>query len=260
MVVSRFSAYDLIVDIVPGFVFLILLYPVIPESLLQNLPLSGNQAFQGVILVIGAYPAGRLLHGIGSIIGEIALTIRYLMVLLLSSMARRFSSSGFEPFDKLARGADYLSFLLDTSGIQSQKTYAIQYLSIDKANSQALLRKIHLDEHVLGEVMELMEATYGVSMSNKEDADAWVHYAYNILYPEENLYRKYEILHTFFKNTTFLLIIVGSVYVISNQPVMPYIGLGFLILAIFSYYRQTHWRRSKHRALFNDLHSMLKSE
>lgn len=66
MAIQKFALYDLIVDIIPGAILLLILYSVVPEGVYQQF-FGINQSIVPGILVLLSYPFGRIVvHGASS--------------------------------------------------------------------------------------------------------------------------------------------------------------------------------------------------
>jgi hypothetical protein len=129
-----------------------------------------------------------------------------------------------------------------------------------------MIRDINGSKHILEQVVELMSEEVGVDMRQEfsDEIGALTKYGEHLLYPESTLYRKYVILHTFYKNLSTATLSLGIVYVLvnfnyinANIKKSGQIGLALIIVAGICYLGQRKWRRKSNRAFFNDLHQLL---
>ncbi|MEA1932432.1 MAG: hypothetical protein U9O06_12925, partial [Euryarchaeota archaeon] len=153
----------------------------------------------------------------------------------------------------------------------------IEYNLIDiKYKNGEIFDKIKVNQKTIRNSTDILVEETGVSrdeISNQAELKSLVRYGEHLLYPDDTLYRKYDILYTFYKNMTILFVISGLSYFILSYliiegtsligvsprisnvdgPILAWVGLLFLSISTVCYKRQDDWRKRKNRAFFNDL-------
>jgi hypothetical protein len=269
MVLNTLKLYDLIVDIIPGFIIILMSYPLLPESWIQSIPLLDSQFFSGIALVAASYPAGRILYGIASMLGNSLIWLRIEIVSMLVWGTILIANWGGVGSNTVVRQIDRVIEKLRFSGIYTLSDYVIQYYSHDKGN-QLLIKNIEVSENILEQVVELLndEINIDLRIENYAETKALTKYGKHILYSKDTLYRNYEILNSFYKSITTGFLLVGILYIVVATDGLAQIealaksqtgkiGVALIGVSFLCYFRQIKWKERMHRAFFNDLHQDL---
>lgn len=275
MAIQKFALYDLIVDIIPGAILLVVLYSVAPISLYEGFFGISESLVPGIAVILLSYPVGRIVvHGSSSVLEDRLLSLYHYSVTKL----RYYLGSP----SRVSRN--------DNTEVQSNEESDNETSSIkghDKKEDD-LLESWYgetgtipsgVSSFVIKEVKNGLEDIAGA----ETDTESLRRYGENILFPRDTLYGKYEILSTFFRHMTFISLLSIVIYVlyallhltglsaqsavngsapIHSWPPILLISLPIAALAIFvlCIWRWVDWIKSKNRAFVNDLHSYLREQ
>lgn len=199
MAVQNFSTYDLIVDLVPGVLAVFLLVPLFPaEGIIARL-FTGGQLLAGVYVLILGYGAGRNIHDIGS--------IDWIEARINSVECRFFAEDENE-----------------WSGV-NESTPVDEI--VDIVHRQPVLARV--PAIVKRTLPDLIREQYGEGSSAKSVRKA----GEARLYGEDTLYRKYEILSTFYRS--IIVVTFGAAMLYYLHLLAIYFPLKFDLYAASSY-------------------------
>lgn len=267
MAIQKFALYDLIVDIIPGAILLVVLYSVAPTGLYEQFPGISSSLVPGTVVILFSYPVGRIaVHGISSKIEDQLLS---LYPSSLSNFINRKLSG------KLigAPSADVSRNKKPPSKEQSENS---NILLEDWFNNSETIPS-DVSSSVVEDVHNGLKNIGG----SETNPVALRRYGENILFSRETLYGKYEILSTFYRHMTFVSLSASLIYLfylvlhrsgyssqlvsggsapISDWSLAPSVVL--LVGALGTFYlclwRWKDWNKSRNRAFINDLHTYLR--
>lgn len=193
MAVQNLTLYDLIVDLTPGITAIFIFVPLFPSKSLVSQILFGSPFRFGLSLLVLGYVAGRLLHAIsGSKIFEVVQRLT----------------------DRLYLRA-YTTVLSVILWMLADRSWATDPLE-DRSSLRRRARSI--EERVRGNAETKSQQICAEACDNYIVADynkgiaSFKHFGESLLYGERGLYRKYEMLSTFFRNLSLLFVLSSSIY------------------------------------------------
>lgn len=231
MPIQQFHTYDLIVDITPGALALILLAPLLPQPYAATIPpMDGILA--ATILLLGGFLTGRLLHATS---GQ-----------LFRALARR----GHIRSDDMS--------LKDI--ITDGQTLAAQSDTTDT--------DIDLPDTIDPTVLDTTITTLHDRMTDNPDdhptpaPDATRRYGETLLYNNATIHHRYETLTTFYRSLTILFLGFAPIYLLygiltAQTPLYLLAAIALLLLTRITYNRYTTFTRRRNHAFINDLHHHL---
>jgi len=234
MPIHQFRTYDLIVDIVPGALAIILLLPLPPLDSVTIPTTDGILA--ATILLLGGFLAGRLLHTISSLIEK-----------ALFALINRFNSN------------ITLNDYIETGQPPPPDT------DTDN-NADNTLDNDTIDPAVLTTVVTTLQTRMTDPKRTRSTPDAIKRYGETLLYDHVTLHHRYETLTTFYRSLTILFLAATLLYTSygihlfpANDPVplRLYAVTALLVLAIVTAWRYTVFTRRRNHASINDLHRHL---
>lgn len=289
MPLQQFSTYDVIVDIVPGGFFFILLFGILPMEWTEFL--VGNALIAGVSLLLGGYFAGRMIHGLSgfAVKANLDLNSPQLVELFDESVAivlappllmSRNLAEVFKPFshqfiqrDKILSWGNNDSSATDN---QIEKWFEGKKENVPDSVDWRVVNSVR--RQLFKEMRSDPNGTYGPIPDSHPKAKR--RYGENILYGENTLYHKYQMLVTFFRNTMMITLPFGLLYGIVSAGLFlgihldQEIGRDFTLLlpngvyaitaiSLISIFVIATSQRRKflarmHRAFIYDLHRQLK--
>ncbi|WP_157572936.1 hypothetical protein [Halogranum rubrum] len=264
MPVQQFSAYDVIVDVIPGAIGLILVSTLLPKSAFNSLT-AYSPIVSGSALLVGGYFFGRIIHSFSSRIPDLAGS---------ANRRIRFDSleeTGFSP--RLLRiFRDILLFPLKLiSGFGDRSRLKNWFDKPEDSPTDVNHRTIY-------QVIEGLANKMGYQHKPLPEPSSMIKYGENLLYGEDSLYMKYEMLSTFFRNISVLSILFSlasvSYWYIARwgqnirfnnwdpQIALPpeiylFLGLFAFSIAAISYAQKTDFESRRDRAYINDLNEIL---
>lgn len=279
MAVQKFELYDLIVDIIPGAILLIVLYSVLPTGLYAHFFGIQPSLVPGIAIILFSYPVGRILvHGMSSMLeNDLLRSYEWMMDRLGAWRPPQTETQDEEPekeaeTDQSQEGSDSD----DVPGMESESEHDHP---VDRWFTNAETIPPHVASPVVEEVhQELVHLT-----GTDDDPEALRRYGENLLYDRQTLYGKYEILSTFYRHMTFISLLSFLTYLvylavrnvslppslsvkgsapISGWPIAWIIGLLAISLGAFflCFWRWDNWANSRNRAFVNDLHAYLREQ
>lgn len=275
MAIQKFALYDLIVDIIPGAILLVVLYSVAPISLYERFFGINEPLVPGIAVILLSYPVGRIVvHGSSSVFEDRLLSLYPFLVTKLGSLSSNSSrippngNAGVQSNDE-SDNETFLNIRQDKKEADLLESWYGETETIPSGVSSSVLK----------EVQNGLEDIAGA----ETDTESLRRYGENILFPRDTLYGKYEILATFFRHMTFislLSIVIYALYALlhltglsarsavdGSAPIhgWPPVLLTLLPIAAFAIFglclwRWVDWTKSKNRAFVNDLHSYLREQ
>jgi hypothetical protein len=273
MAIQKFALYDLIVDIIPGAISLVVLYSVLPTGVYQDFFGINASIVPSVAIVLLSYPVGRVfVHGLSSKMENILRSCHYFLYKAYANMSAWLSSP---PLNEILKPVftDVKQTDSDERSKYDYNTHVEQWLRAEENTPPAVAPSVVRDVRV------------GIVQLIGSDADvkALCRYGENILYSRDTLYGKYEILSTFYRHISFTSILAFAMYLvyliihemsippqldiagsapISEWPLiwiatLPFLALGAFILSLW---RWNDWTLSRNRAFINDLHIYLREQ
>ncbi|WP_152663281.1 hypothetical protein [Halorubrum saccharovorum] len=205
MPLQKFQIYDVIVDIIPGIVFSALLIPlIIPSSRETNIPAVGGGVAIAIVLLAVGYVLGRVVHSFSSLFDSIVrATIRFLEARL---MRGRLAGPISQARNKLIPIFGYHYTVEDH--IQEAMS-PITPFTLKTGSSYRLIEKINKKYEIDVD-----------SLDHGEYLEEYEHFSHSLLYNKQVLYRRYEILATFFRSMYVLCFIFAIAYTISAYQVV----------------------------------------
>ena len=232
MAFDRFDIYDIVVDIIPATVFALLLFPLlVGDELLGSTLLTGIVEHQvldadgltivvTLLLVAVLYVAGRIIHGVSAPLdrhiwrGGIAVD---------AYMSSAFDSGRIERAPRF-----YERLTAPVRPVGGQHRSFDQYVRETVSRDAEYTLETALSRQLLEEVAQ----KYDVEIDRIEESDLGdlKHISYSVLYNRPVLYRRYELMTTFFRSlyvlfgVSFLLYLLAIIwYQISVTPtLLPY--------------------------------------
>lgn len=203
MAIQNLTLYDFIVDLTPGIAAIFVFIPLFPpESLVAEMLFTGSLRF-GVSLLILGYITGRLLHAIsGSLMFEI----------LQTSLDRLY----------LWTYAILISVILWVFPIRDTVVESLKNKLERRQKVRSVEERIKGDAKTRSQRVYLSARKEYHSPSSDLKRSHFKRFGESLLYGERGLYRKYEMLSTFFRNLAFLFSLASIVYLIYLHGV-PYV-------------------------------------
>lgn len=273
MAVQRFRVYDVIVDLLPGLVFLILVIPLFPiatETILRGLEMGLGA---GLVVLLVAYVAGRFLHTLAAHSTVESLRRGWDVVILELREKRSSSLSDPPSFERRLNTAS------DESG------------RLEPYIHQALVQEIER-HYGLGQGFVLSEQGSEEQNNSSNNTDKWCdneeyvkYLLQSMLSERDSLYHTYVIMATFFRSIWLLMTLsivgYGLVYLLGHAGywqslwygTIPYkpgsiwhyvtgvaVPIGFLLLSFLADNRRLEFKHRRIRALINDSFRILRTE
>lgn len=276
MSVQQFSAYDIVVDVVPGSVGLIAAVLLLPQPALSYVTsLSG--VVSGITLLIGGFFFGRVVHSLSSTVPEYE---------RLQEVSESYAHDDDDLDEDTSLTTRVALTLARFSPELGSLILLIQYVTgmSDNSNLEDWLRgTTDPPEDVDTLVVSRVRRSLCSKMGHPEGAlpvhpSGMVKYGQNILFSRNTLYTKYEMLSTFFRNVSFLLFLfslTSAIYAlvsltepgavlrsfVVSLPFSPTIYLVFstagFLLSMIARSRKKEFERRRDRAFIYDLHELL---
>jgi len=279
MAIQKFALYDLIVDIIPGAILLVVLYSVAPTGLYQHFFGISPSLVPGIAVILFSYPVGRIVvHGISSKVEKPLLSLYTKPVNNLRKWLNTYSGTTLEVLsDELTQDqSEDASENGDASNKNQDKDHDNL---IENWLDDAETTPSDVSSSVVHDVRTGLVGITGA----EANPEALRRYGENVLFPRDTLYGKYEILSTFYRHMTFMSIVAFGIYLaylplhgarlpsqlavrgsapISDWPpalliALPFIALGASSLCLW---RWKDWTESRNRAFVNDLHNYLREQ
>ena len=283
MPLQQFSTYDIIVDIIPGCVFLLLSYAILPTQ--WSSYGSGNTLLAGIILLIGGYFVGRVIHGISAYAMEPTLNIDQEILVHILKSVFVISVLPISLLTRLVFPVIHI-FSREKKSEEEQTPPSFDHQidvwfsgdqdNVPKGVDWVVINSVHIK--LKNEMRNSIDENY-IAQSSSLNPVAIRRYGENLLYGKETLYNKYQTLVTFFRSIMVISLIFGVLYtavgVLSRGspgfinslrpgltlPLSPilYILIGILLIITFvvATFRRRKFLTHMYRAYINDLYQML---
>lgn len=275
MPIQNFTLYDIIADLTPGITGIFVFVPLAwSESLVQKALFSSPFKF-GVSLLVFGFVFGRLLHTIsGSKPVEILRSLAdEIYTKIYSGIFSDRAHQAITESQVCNLAPSFLTRLVEAvsthfDGGANSKSFEDRIESLPETKSQKICVNSR-DEYL----------AFGKGSAGTKRFE---HFGESLLYGERVLYRKYEMLSTFFGNLAFLFSIGAIVYgaYVCGVPYFsrpfPYESLWtanttgpypywwtvpfFLLLSFLCHTQRLKFEHRKHRAFVDDLYLKLREK
>jgi hypothetical protein len=279
MAIQKFALYDLIVDIIPGAILLVVLYSVAPIGLYQHFFGISPSLVPGIAVILFSYPVGRIVvHGISSKVENHLLSLYTQPIYNLKKWLK--TNPGAKPEKRSEESTEE-----QPEDDPENEVNSIRKQDVDQDNSieswfdDAESTPSDVSSSVVHDVHSGLVSIIGPDA----DAEALRRYGENVLFSRKTLYGKYEILSTFYRHMTFISILAFLIYLaylpihearlppqftvqgsapISDWPLFLLFALPLLTLSAvyLCLWRWKDWTESRNRAFVNDLHTYLREQ
>ncbi len=263
MPLQKFDVYDIIVDIIPGIILTGLVLPLALPSGIENTSLPVGGVWLAIIILAIGYFMGRFLHSIASWFDKKITNGTSKLISFLIYLVQDFNI--FPQNWRLYRVEEFLVKYNDKN--HTVKSEIKQSLSSSPPDS--------LKSQVAHEFLDRVEATYEIDTNNLDYGEfirEYEQFSYSLLYDKQVLYRRYEILSTFFRSMYVLCLLAGILYTVSGlnlfgyyqdpiiwyqvvqdhtQQAILFVCLLFIFSIVFSH-RKAKFSNKKGRALLYD--------
>lgn len=207
MPVSQFSLYDLLVDVIPGMLAILLTILLFPEENAVQIFGFASIPAGAVIIIVASYIVGRLIHEVSGIISGVVENWIYSLVLIATNEARETDLR-----------TDPVRYIWYNLILQLRKSIPAEQgnLSIDEVFDSS---RSPLTDDISDKRNENIPTVFMANRVYKQftqseqlpsfplgvDSKMIRHSGYSLLYGNKTtLYTRYNILATFFRNMSFL--------------------------------------------------------
>lgn len=253
MPVSNLNLYDILVDLIPGAVGVGLVI-----SLFGWMNLT---ATSGLILLVVGYVVGRIIHALGSIQPVIWLMKGLEDAVVGSYTRKRKHGLSFRNRLRTVFDDDFEAELADDNGGRIER-------EIVKDVVNALEKQLGDVDFPRNEIKSHTEVKSSDTRKSTDPVLSFRYFGENFLYGRNTLYRKYEMLATFYRSLWLVSVSVSCLYIASilltipdwNSPAesielqLSLITILLLCASYISLRQRIKYKFKKTRAFFNDLY------
>ncbi len=263
MPIQQFRLYDILVDIVPGIIFIFMADALLQTDLLKILNIDGFGASGAVILVTLGYILGRLVHFCSSICSDII-------------MKHLFTPRAFPQENTFIQDLFWvLKLVFPVEDKEEVIKWALDYYP-PEPDWFPQVRFPDYNQNIINSLSDDLENKYDFNMLG--NLDDFIPFAESKLYSGDHLYHRYNILTTFFRNMSFLmwlfvvvisvqalfwLLPVNHLQVLSpwmNSTYVNSIPLVSLILSCIFSIQLQKFSTQRNRHLIIDLYQVVRDE
>lgn len=238
---SRFTLYDLVVDLIPGVTAILLFFWIYGPADLRELVQVYGTALPTVALLAIGYVVGRVIHSISN-----ADCVEKLGIGIYNRVP---GFDSLEPKDR--KFSNRLAYLKDTEQAEPLEK------EIGETALESIFDEVGLDvpdvEYDEGDA----EAFARGSIGNIPDLRYARYVADTLTYQHRSLSWKYGILATFFRNMWPILIVAAFAYLINRYPDMNLasvsIFFGLLVSGMICVQQRFKFKRRQIRTMINEI-------
>lgn len=238
---SRFTLYDLIVDLIPGVVAILLFFWIYGPAKLRGLVQVYGTALPAVALLAVGYVVGRVIHAISNVDAVEKMGVE------IYNWTPGFGR--LEPRDR--KYSNRLAYLMNYGKDDS----------LEKAVGEAALESIfeEVDLTVPDVEYDQGDTEYftGNTIGDISDLRYARYLSDTLTYRDQSLSWKYGILSTFFRNMWLILIVASFAYFIGQVPELSLtsvaIFLGLLVSGVVCLQQRFKFKRRQIRTMINEI-------
>lgn len=229
MPIQQLRLYDLLVDIIPGTISLILLAELMPHAFVAYLYSLPVGLASGVILIALGFIAGRIIHYISGKVSNFSFPIIYIIIIPMKEYENRerYDSPHQKILIWILKRVQFLFIEVRKSLPIEVKEERVDIWLKKGESAEPIINgeSQQINPEVIQELNNEFYSRYGFQKNSPEVVRS---FGYSALFGKQALYQRYNMLTTFFRNISFIFWVFSIITAL--QLVLPmlniYIGDG----------------------------------